>query len=126
MDNDTSLTVLHSSWVQGLVRDTQVFVGAVIDVPLSSFPELVERFVIQLPPPSNPAECFAARAVLLEGAIAAGAVLHQRVHGRSPHRCDFNATEMAVSIWRHHRSSPATFLCEWAAVVRYRLGGDRQ
>ncbi len=125
MDTDTASAVLYSAWVQELAREAQVFVGAVTDAPPSSFPLLVERFVRNVACPSNPAECFAARSILLEGAIAAGSVLHQRVHGRAPHRCDFNASEAAVSVWRQHRSSPATFLREWAAVVGNCLGCDR-
>ncbi len=126
MDNDTASAVLHSAWVQSLAREAQVLVGAATDVPLTSFPMVVERCARTVACPSNQAECFAARSILLEGAVAAGAVLHRRVHGRAPHRCDFNASEAAVSIWRRHRSSPASFLREWAAVVGNHLGGDQQ
>lgn len=125
MGHHIASAVLRSVWVQALVRETQVFVGAAADAPPSALPTLVERLVETLSRPLNPAECLAARAIVLDGVVAAGSVLHRRVHGRAPHRCAFNPTEAAVLVWHRHLPSPAGFLQEWAATVSTELGRDQ-
>ena len=125
MEGDRSSAALRSAWLQRLVRDAQIFVGASSGLPLAALAPTTQRFARRLPLPSNAAECFAARAILLEAAIGASAILHKRVHGDAPHRCDFSSSDSAISVWRRHRAQPTAFLLEWANVVLDRLGGDQ-
>ena len=126
MGHHIGSAVLRSAWVQALARETQVFVGAAADAPISTLPALVERLVETLSQPLNPAECFAARAIVLDGAVDAGSMLHHRAHGRARHRCEFNPTEAAVGVWHRHPFAPASFLQEWAARVWTELGRDQE
>ena len=115
MNGEDSSAVLDSLWLQDLVRNAQLFAGSAIDAPLTSFSLLIDQMIEALPPQLNPAECFAARTVLLEAVIAVGTTLHVRLHGIRPHCCDFRPADIAVATWREHRLSPSGFLRDWAA-----------
>jgi AraC-like DNA-binding protein len=126
MDQPMESAILRSTWVHALARETQLFIGAAAEAPMSALPGALERLAEALSGSLNPAEVFAARALLLDSAIAAGSLIHRRVHRPTQHRCSFNPAQAALLIWHRHPASPARFLQEWGAAIWIELGRDQE
>jgi AraC-like DNA-binding protein len=99
----------------GLAGECQLFVGECSQLDITALAARARQLVSRIPPPEGPLERTLLRGLLLEIALHAGELLHNRLHGRGAgDECRFVAATLCERRWRDCERPATELFLEWA------------